>query len=133
MARATIGYGIGMDGHHHRSRLSGAVQQLTAAAGSVTASVLAVTALAAWLAIGLVNGFSERWYAVLWTASSAVTFLMVFAIQHVTNRESRAILLKLDELIRIQERARDDLIRVEERPMVEQEHLEKEMRRSTAG
>jgi low affinity Fe/Cu permease len=49
--------------------------------------------------VGVVAGFPDRWNALLWSVASAVTFVMVFLIQHTTDRQSRAILLKLDELI----------------------------------
>jgi low affinity Fe/Cu permease len=124
---ALAGYLCAMDRHTHRSRLSRFVQTVTAAAGSVTAAAIAASALLGWAVVGLVAGFSDRWNAVLWSVTSAVTLLMVFVIQHAANRESRAILLKLDELIRSQHDARDALIGVEQRSVIEQESLERQM------
>jgi low affinity Fe/Cu permease len=67
----------------------------------------------AWAICGPFFRFSEGWQLVINTGTTIVTFLMVFLIQNAQNRESKAIHLKLDELIYSVERARNDLIDIE--------------------
>jgi low affinity Fe/Cu permease len=106
------------------SLLSAAVRVVVAAAGSTLAAGLAVLLVASWLVVGVVNGFSQHWVVVLHAVASAVTFVMVFLIQHTNDVETRAILLKLDELIRATDGARNDVIAAEHKPLHEQERLE---------
>ena len=68
--------------------------------------------VAAWLLTGPLFHFSDTWQLVMNTISSIVTFLMVFLIQNAQNRESTALQLKLDELIRVTE-ARNKLVGIE--------------------
>jgi low affinity Fe/Cu permease len=88
--------------------------------GSPWAFVLALAATLAWLVLGALNSFSGGW--VLWpaTATSVGAFLLVLLLQYSQNRDTRAVQLKLDELIRSSERARTDLVRLESMP---DEHL----------
>ena len=65
-----------------------------------------------WLLTGPIFHFSDTWQLVMNTLSSIVTFLMVFLIQNAQNRESTALQLKLDELIRVTE-ARNKLVGIE--------------------
>ena len=65
-----------------------------------------------WLLTGPIFHFSDPWQLVMNTISSVVTFLMVFLIQNAQNRESIALQLKLDELIRVTE-ARNKLVGIE--------------------
>jgi low affinity Fe/Cu permease len=67
----------------------------------------------AWVATGPVFHFSEKWALVISTGTSIATFLMVFLIQNTQNRDSRAINLKLDELIRAMDSARNQMIDIE--------------------
>ena len=68
--------------------------------------------VAGWLVTGPVFHFSDTWQLVMNTISSIVTFLMVFLIQNAQNRESTALQMKLDELIRVTD-ARDKLVGIE--------------------
>jgi low affinity Fe/Cu permease len=75
-----------------------------------------LTALATvviWALLGPLCGYSENWQLVINTGTTIVTFLMVFLIQNAQNRESKAIHLKLDELILAVNRARNELIDIE--------------------
>ena len=73
---------------------------VTEATGSVWAFLTAVLLVASWLISGPMFGFSDTWQLVINTGTTIVTFLMVFAIQTSQNRESTALHLKIDELIR---------------------------------
>jgi low affinity Fe/Cu permease len=66
-----------------------------------------------WAATGSFFHFSGNWAMVIGTATSIATFLMVFLIQNTQNRDSRAINLKLNELIRAMDTARNQLIDIE--------------------
>ena len=107
-----------------RSAISATTHQVVDAAGSAWAAAASVIVAVAWLVIGFAAGFTERWLTVLVTVTGLVTFIMVFLIQHKTGQQFRALMLKLDELIRVDDDARKDLIGAEERPLHEQEELE---------
>lgn len=78
-----------------------------------------------WLVTGPIFGFSDTWQLIMNTCSSIVTFLMVFLIQNTQNRDSTALQLKLDELIRANA-ARKDLVGIEEKPESEIESKRRE-------
>jgi low affinity Fe/Cu permease len=82
--------------------------------------------VAAWLVTGPIFAFSDTWQLVMNTISSIVTFLMVFLIQNAQNRDSAALQLKLDELIRVTA-SRNDLIGIEKRSEPELESMRKEI------
>lgn len=66
-----------------------------------------------WAAVGPIFHFSDTWQLVINTGTTIVTFLMVFLIQNTQNRDARAINLKLNELIRAIDKARDQMIDIE--------------------
>jgi low affinity Fe/Cu permease len=74
-------------------------QRTSGAVGSPWAFACALAAIVVWAVIGPSVGFSNTWQLVINTGTTIVTFLIVFLIQNTQNRESRAIQLKLDELI----------------------------------
>jgi low affinity Fe/Cu permease len=82
-------------------------------AGSAWAFLLAFTFVIGWSCTGPYFKFSATWQLVLNTASSIVTFLMVFLIQNTQNRDTREIQLKLDELILSHQTARNDFMEVD--------------------
>jgi low affinity Fe/Cu permease len=82
--------------------------------GSPWAFIGAVLAIVTWAVTGPLFGFSDTWQLVINTATTIVTFWMVFLIQNTQNRDARAIHLKLDELLRAQSRAHTSLATLEE-------------------
>jgi low affinity Fe/Cu permease len=81
--------------------------------GSGWAFLAACAVVLVWALIGPALGFSDAWQLVINTGTTIITFLMVFLIQNTQNRDSRAIHLKLDELIRTTRAARNTLIDLE--------------------
>ena len=82
--------------------------------GRPTVFALACALLLVWAAWGPFVGFSENWQLIINTATTIITFLMVFLIQNTQNRDSLAVQIKLDELIRAIDSARDDFIDLEQ-------------------
>lgn len=95
-------------------RFQPVAKAVTDAAGSVWAMILAALVIVAWLVTGPIFAFSDTWQLVINTGTTIVTFLMVFAIQATQNRASRAMHIKLDELIRVTQGARNALIAEEQ-------------------
>ncbi len=89
-------------------------QRITAWAGSAQAAVEAVATMVGWIVLGVVTRF-PRWWEVGATVSlSFVTLLMLILIQHTQNHDDQAVQLKLDELIRADVNAVNQMMRLED-------------------
>ena len=97
--------------------------------GTPYAFALAVCFILLWAVAGPFMGFTERWQLIVNTGTTIVTFLVVFLIQTTQNKDSRALHLKLDELIHVISKARNKLIDCEELSDRELAELEEEFRR----
>jgi low affinity Fe/Cu permease len=95
-------------------------------AGHPAAFAAAVGVLSLWLLSGPLLGFTDTWQLIINTSTTIVTFLMVFLIQHSENKSSRALQMKLDELIAVTTKASNRLIDIED---LSDEELDKLHRR----
>jgi low affinity Fe/Cu permease len=86
---------------------------IASAVGSPRAFLIALLSLITWAFTGPMFGYSDTWQLVINTGTSLITFLMVFIIQNSQNRDTKAMQLKLDELIRAVEGARTRLVNLE--------------------
>jgi low affinity Fe/Cu permease len=95
------------------AKMFGVVANRTSlAAGRASTFILAALVVLVWAVTGPLFGFSDTWQLVINTGTTIVTFLMVFLIQNSQNRDSAAIQVKLDELIRVGA-ARNSLVGIE--------------------
>jgi low affinity Fe/Cu permease len=96
--------------------------------GSAWAFTAALLVIAIWLVTGPVFHFSNTWQLIINTATTIITFLMVFLIQNTQNRDAKAVHLKLDELIRAIKNARNELVDLEDLSDEELQKLEQQFR-----
>lgn len=82
--------------------------------GSVWAFMAAILVIVLWVVSGPMFGFSDTWQLVINTGTTVITFMMVFLIQSTQNRDAKALHLKLDELLRATNRARNELVDLED-------------------
>ena len=103
------------------------------AMGSAWAFAIAVFVCLVWAVSGPFFHYSETWQLIINTGTTVATFLMIFLVQNAQNRDSKAMLLKLDELIRAQTGARNGLISLEGMTEAEIQQLESEFQRLRAA
>ena len=97
--------------------------------GSAWAFAAAAFVILVWLVTGPTFHFSDTWQLIINTATTIITFLMVFLIQNTQNRDAKAMHLKLDELIRALKGARDQLVDLEDLSDKELKKLEEQFQR----
>src|SRR5438093_8676115 len=105
------------------------VQQSSIILGTALAFAGAVVVVLVWLLTGPTFQFSDTWQLVINTATTVVTFLMVFLIQNTQNRDAKVVHLKLDELIRALKSARNELVDLEDLSDEELKKLEEQFQR----
>jgi len=101
-------------------------QWIANAVGSPWAFILALITILLWGITGPIFHYSDTWQLVINTATTIVTFLMVFLIQNTQNRDTKAVHLKLDELLRALHGARNSLVNLEKLSDEELENLQHE-------
>jgi len=100
--------------------------------GSPLAFIGAVVLILIWISTGRHYHYSDTWQLVINTGTSVVTFLMVFILQYTQTRDTQAMQLKLDELLRAVKRARNEIIAVEDQSDEDIQALKEELRAVTA-
>lgn len=88
--------------------------------------IFAVLVIVGWAVVGPIFNFSDTWQLVINTGTTIITFLMVFLIQNTQNRDTEALQIKLDEIIRSQKGARNEMLDLEEMDEKELNRIRKE-------
>jgi low affinity Fe/Cu permease len=99
---------------NQQTRFERFAHHMSEAAGHPTAFALALLVILGWAVTGPIFHFDSTWQLVINTGTTIVTFLMVFLIQCMQNRDTAALQLKLDELLRAIAEADNDMIEVEQ-------------------
>lgn len=101
----------------------------SAVLGTAWAFVFAFATIVVWAITGHIFDYSDTWQLIINTGTTIITFLMVFLIQNTQNRDSKALHLKLDELIRTARGARNQLVDIERLSDEELQRLQQEFER----
>ena len=96
-------------------------------AGSPITFIMALFIVFIWLGIGILFDFNNTWLLTLNTIATVNAALMVFIIQNTQKKESKALHLKIDELIRVTKDATDELIAIEEKEEEELENIRRKI------
>ena len=96
--------------------------------GSPYSFVIAIVIIVMWWLTGSMFQYSDTWQLMINTGTTIVTFLMVFLIQNTQNRDTKAIQIKLDELLRAEKGARNSLVNIENVDDAELDHLQEEFK-----
>ena len=110
-----------MHSKHRHSLFTGFANHTAHAAGHPLTFAAAVLVILGWAVTGPIFGFSDTWQLIINTGTTIVTFLMVFLIQNTQNRDSTALHLKIDEIIRALDTAQNSVLNLEE---LEEKELE---------
>lgn len=115
-----------MESNELEEKLGAGLDRITSALGSLTAVFLAITLILLWAPTYFLFKSLDTWQLVINTTTTIVTFVMIFVVQHTTNRDSKAIQVKLDEIIHAIKEAHDDVAAIEEKPerVIKQKHDE---------
>lgn len=89
-------------------------QEASRAAGQPAVFALALGVVVVWLLAGPLVGFSEKWMWLIHTVTSIVTFVLVFLLHNAENRNTEAMQIKLDEIVRSLDRSRKAVLDLEE-------------------
>jgi low affinity Fe/Cu permease len=107
-----------------------AARSTSSVLGSAWAFTVAIVIVLVWAITGPFFHFSDTWQLIINTGTTIVTFLMVFLIQNTQNRDSKALHLKIDELLYAMKEARTGLVALEELSDAELEKLDREFQRA---
>jgi low affinity Fe/Cu permease len=117
-------------GHSWFSWFANRTAQLS---GKPATFLLATGCVIVWAVTGPYFHYSDTWQLVINTSTTIVTFLMVFLIQNTQNRDTVALQVKLDELIIAMDKARNDLVGIEEQPEDVLEHVKEQEHQRANG
>lgn len=121
------------DPAHRYSVFRRFAQATSKVVGTPLAFCLALASVVLWGASGPVFHYSDSWQLVINTSTTILTFLMIFLVQNTQTRETTAVSLKLDELIRAVDAARDEMLTVEDLDDADIEALRVEFRKLGAA
>lgn len=111
---------------HRTGLFADLARNVSCTAGKPKTFLLALSIIVVWAVTGPLFHFNDTWQLVINTGTTIITFLMVFLIQNTQNRESIAVQLKLDEIIRTQHGAKNQAIALEELSEDELEEIKRD-------
>jgi low affinity Fe/Cu permease len=112
--------------NHKRAIFTRFARWISAVSGRPLTFITAVLIVVVWAVTGPIFGYSDTWQLVINTGTTIVTFLMVFLIQNTQNRDTEALQIKLDEIVRSIKGARNEVLDLEELDESELDEIRKE-------